>query len=286
MLYDRKKAITNDQLQLQEELLSILFKKDESITIFDIGACEGESSIRYSRLFPNANVFCFEPIPTNISLIEQNIETFGATSVRAIEICLSDSIGEAEFHVSSGKPDEFKNKAVDWEFGNKSSSLLPPDKTLETYKWLEFKKTIKVKTTRLDTFLSSRNITSVDFAHMDVQGAELMVLRGAGEKISSVKNLWLEVEAIPLYKGQPVKKDVEAFLGKLGYIKLIDTVDKVAGDQFWSQREWVTERMGIGWVDARIEQLKAEEDAKKTSSFQQIRDKIQLRTRLKKLFKF
>ena len=286
MLYDRKKAITNDQLQLQEELLSILFKKDESITIFDIGACEGESSIRYSRLFPNANVFCFEPIPTNISLIEQNIETFGATSVRAIEICLSDSIGEAEFHVSSGKPDEFKNKEVDWEFGNKSSSLLPPDKTLETYKWLEFKKTIKVKTTRLDTFLSSRNITSVDFAHMDVQGAELMVLRGAGEKISSVKNLWLEVEAIPLYKGQPVKKDVEAFLGKLGYIKLIDTVDKVAGDQFWSQREWVTERMGIGWVDARIEQLKAEEDAKKTSSFQQIRDKIQLRTRLKKLFKF
>ena len=286
MLYDRKKAITNDQLQLQEELLSILFKKDESITIFDIGACEGESSIRYSRLFPNANVFCFEPIPTNISLIEQNIETFGATSVRAIEICLSDSIGEAEFHVSSGKPDEFKNKAVDWEFGNKSSSLLPPDKTLETYKWLEFKKTIKVKTTRLDTFLSSRNITRVDFAHMDVQGAELMVLRGAGEKISSVKNLWLEVEAIPLYKGQPVKKDVEAFLGKLGYIKLIDTVDKVAGDQFWSQREWVTERMGIGWVDARIEQLKAEEDAKKTSSFQQIRDKIQLRTRLKKLFKF
>jgi FkbM family methyltransferase len=286
MLYDRKKAITNDQLQLQEELLSILFKKDESITIFDIGACEGESSIRYSRLFPNSNVFCFEPIPTNISLIEQNIETFGATSVRAIEICLSDSIGEAEFHVSSGKPDEFKNKEVDWEFGNKSSSLLPPDKTLETYKWLEFKKTIKVKTTRLDTFLSSRNITIVDFAHMDVQGAELMVLKGAGEKISSVKNIWLEVEAIPLYKGQPVKKDVEAFLGKLGYIKLIDTVDKVAGDQFWSKREWVTERMGIGWVDARIAQLKVEEDAKKISSFQQIRDKIQLRTRLKKLFKF
>jgi FkbM family methyltransferase len=286
MLYDRKKAITNDQVQLQEELLSNLFKKDESIIIFDIGACEGESSIRYSRLFPNANVFGFEPIPTNISLIEQNIETFGATSVRAIEICLSDSIGEAEFHVSSGKPDEFKNKEVDWEFGNKSSSLLPPDKTLETYKWLEFKKTIKVKTTRLDTFLSSRNITSVDFAHMDVQGAELMVLRGAGDRISSIKNLWLEVEAIPLYKGQPVKKDIEAFLGKLGYIKLIDTVDKVAGDQFWSQREWVIERMGIGWVDARIAQLKVEEDAKKISSFQQIRDKIQLRTRLKKLFKF
>jgi len=285
MLYDRKKAILNDELQLQEKLLAELFEKLEIITIFDIGACEGESSIRYSRQFPNARVCCFEPIPSNIKLIQNNISEFEVSKVQAFEICLSDKDGEAEFHVSSGRPEEFNGKDVDWEFGNKSSSLLPPDKTLDTYKWLEFKNKIKVPTIKLDTFLSREKIDQIDFAHMDVQGAELMVLRGAGNKINAIKNIWLEVEAIPLYKGQPVKKDVETFLSNLGYVKLVDTVDKVAGDQFWSRREWITSRMGESWVQNRINQIKAEEKARKVGLLQSLRDKIQLRTRLKNFLK-
>jgi len=228
MLYDRNKFILDDELQLQEKLLSELFKREENITIFDIGACEGESSVRYSRQFPNARVCCFEPIPSNFKLIQHNITEFEASKVQAFEICLSDKDGEAEFHVSSGKPDEFNGKDVDWEFGNKSSSLLPPDKLLATNKWLEFKNEIKVSTIKLDTFLSREKIDQIDFAHMDVQGAELMVLRGAGKKINVIKNIWLEVESIPLYEGQPVKKDVESFMSNLGYVKLIDTVDEVA----------------------------------------------------------
>jgi FkbM family methyltransferase len=285
MLYDRNKFILDDELQLQEKLLSELFKSEENITIFDIGACEGESSIRYSRQFPNARVCCFEPIPSNFKLIQHNITEFEASKVQAFEICLSDKDGEAEFHVSSGKPDEFNGKDVDWEFGNKSSSLLPPDKLLATNKWLEFKNEIKVSTIKLDTFLSRETIDQIDFAHMDVQGAELMVLRGAGNKINVIKNIWLEVESIPLYEGQPVKKDVESFMSNLGYVKLIDTVDEVAGDQFWSRREWLISRMGERWVQNRINQIKGKEKASEVGFLQSLRDKIQLRTRLKSLLK-
>jgi FkbM family methyltransferase len=285
MLYDRNKFILDDELQLQEKLLSELFKREENITIFDIGACEGESSVRYSRQFPNARVCCFEPIPSNFKLIQHNIAEFEASKVQAFEICLSDKDGEAEFHVSSGKPDEFNGKDVDWEFGNKSSSLLPPDKLLATNKWLEFKNEIKVSTIKLDTFLSREKIDQIDFAHMDVQGAELMVLRGAGKKINVIKNIWLEVESIPLYEGQPVKKDVESFMSNLGYVKLIDTVDEVAGDQFWSRREWLISRMGERWVQNRINQIKGKEKASEVGFLQSLRDKIQLRTRLKSLLK-
>jgi FkbM family methyltransferase len=285
MLYDRNKFILDDELQLQEKLLSELFKREENITIFDIGACEGESSVRYSRQFPNARVCCFEPIPSNFKLIQHNIAEFEASKVQAFEICLSDKDGGAEFHVSSGKPDEFNGKDVDWEFGNKSSSLLPPDKLLATNKWLEFKNEIKVSTIKLDTFLSREKIDQIDFAHMDVQGAELMVLRGAGKKINVIKNIWLEVESIPLYEGQPVKKDVESFMSNLGYVKLIDTVDEVAGDQFWSRREWLISRMGERWVQNRINQIKGKEKASEVGFLQSLRDKIQLRTRLKSLLK-
>ncbi|MEZ4799098.1 MAG: FkbM family methyltransferase [Flavobacteriales bacterium] len=46
--------------------------------------------------------------------------------------------------------------------------------------WLEFKNTLEVSTMKLIDFCSSKlNISNIDFIHMDVQGAELMVLKEA-----------------------------------------------------------------------------------------------------------
>jgi FkbM family methyltransferase len=285
MLYDRKSAITNQELQIQEKFLGEIFKPKDAIVIFDIGACEGESSIRYANLYPNASIFTFEPVPNNFNIIKKNISEFHATNVKPFELCLSNVIGELEFYVSSGSPEEFKNKNVDWEFGNKSSSLLPPDKTLEAFTWLEFKEKIKVNSSRLDLILEHEGISQIDFIHMDVQGAELLVLTGAGVRLDSIKNIWLEVEAIPLYRGQPIKKDIEAFLSAKGYIKILDNFDKVAGDQFWSKREWINNKMGKNWVLERLNIVKKEESERKISLLQQIRDKVQLRTRFNNLFK-
>jgi FkbM family methyltransferase len=285
MFYDRKSAITNKELQIQEEFLCEIFKPEENFVVFDIGACEGESSIRYSNLFSNAKIYTFEPVPNNFKKVEQNIADFNATNVKPFQLCLSNGNGEAEFHVSSGQPEEFKNKQVDWEFGNKSSSLLPPDKTLNTYTWLEFKDKIKVKTIRLDSFLKEKQIEQIDFVHMDVQGAELMVLNGAGNKLNSIKNIWLEVAAIPLYKGQPIKKDIKAFLSARGFVKISENFDKVAGDQFWSKQDWILNRMGEKWLTEKMAIVQKEENSRKVGLVKQIRDKVQLRSRIIKLFK-
>jgi FkbM family methyltransferase len=253
--------------------------------IFDIGACEGESSVRYSRIFEKSQIYTFEPIPKNFSIIESNINEFGKINqIHPFSVCLSNKVGEADFHISSGTPEEFKEKNVDWEFGNKSSSLLPPDKTLEMYNWIEFKEKITVPTIRLDGFMKENSITQIDFVHMDVQGAELMVLDGAGDLFGAIKNIWLEVEAIALYKGQPIKKDIEAYFLKRGYIKLIDTVNKVDGDQFWSKEDWIISRKGIAWVNERKAEIRRQEKEREVPFFQRLRDKVQLRTRLKKMF--
>jgi FkbM family methyltransferase len=285
MLYDRAFAINNPELHLQEKQLFELFSNNDKLVIFDIGACEGESSLRYSRLFPNATVYTFEPIPSNFKLITENIKNYNNTQIKAFELCLSDKKGTADFYVSSGKPPEFSNTDVDWEFGNKSSSLLPPDKTLETYDWLQFKEKVVVPTERLDNFMNQNNINEIDFVHMDVQGAELMVLDGAGDLLRNLKNIWLEVEAVPLYKGQPVKKDIEKFFIEKGYVKLLDTVDKVAGDQFWSKKDWVLQKKEINWLSKREKEIRLLEQSRKVPFSQIIKDKIRLRTRLKSLFK-
>ncbi len=79
-------------------------------------------------------------------------------------------------------------------------------------------------------------INNIDLAFIDVQGAELMVLKGAGDFIKNIEAIWMEVESIELYANQPLKNDVESFMKSHGFIKIIDTVDEVAGDQLYVKR--------------------------------------------------
>src|SRR6266478_2234566 len=84
--------------------LSKVFSSKASLTIFDIGSCEGEDTIRYARQFPFARLFAFEPLPANIELIRLNLNAFNTSNVEIVPCALSDQAGTAEFHVSSGRP--------------------------------------------------------------------------------------------------------------------------------------------------------------------------------------
>jgi FkbM family methyltransferase len=145
---------------------------------------------------------------------------------------LSDEKGIAKFYVSSGQP-EYKQDFQNWNYGNKSSSLLPPDKHLEVFPWLQFKYEINIETTTLKKICNDYKFTTIDFIHMDVQGAELKVLKGAESLIKKVRLIWLEVEAIELYENQPLKRDIEEFMRTNRFYKVKDTVDSMYGDQLY-----------------------------------------------------
>ncbi|MFN8282089.1 MAG: FkbM family methyltransferase [Chitinophagales bacterium] len=236
----RDNYINSPELQTQEKLLKSIFSKEGQCVIFDIGACEGESSVRYARLFPNASIYTFEPLPSNFTLVEENIKKYKITNIHPIQLCLSDTVGETTFYVSSGKPENAIEE--DWNYGNKSSSILPPsEKTTDVHSWLKFENEIKVSTSTLKQFCQENNINKIDFVHMDVQGAELMVLKGAQDFIQNINSIWLEVEAVELYQGQPLKNDIEHFMCSQGFVKIADTVYTTAGDQFWINQKFMIE---------------------------------------------
>lgn len=217
---------------LKDELL-LLFGRNAKLSIFDIGACEGEDAIRYSRLFPNATVYAFEPRPDNLEKIDENLRRYDHGRIEISHLALSDKKGKAIFYLSSGQPEEARH-TEDWDFGNKSSSLLPPGEEIKKHtSWLEFKETLEVQTERLDNYMAKQGLQEIDFIHMDVQGAELMVLRGAGVSVQAIKAIWLEVELVELYKDQPLKNDIEQFMEKNGFICVKSEVNDVAGDQLY-----------------------------------------------------
>jgi 2-O-methyltransferase len=228
-----REAILSQPSPIEAELRS-LFAHDAPLVIFDIGSCEGEDSFRYARLFPNARIYAFEPVPKNFALIQQALENQPNPRIKPFPYALSRASGEATLHLSSGSPPGKED--LNWDFGNKSSSLYPPGKTLEQRPWLEFKETISVTTKTLEDFCREQGVDRLDFVHLDVQGAELDVLAGAGPWLPRIALIWMEVEAIPLYAGQPLRKQVQQFMAGHGFRKIKDTVGKIAGDQLYLNR--------------------------------------------------
>lgn len=234
MLYDRSNYI-NQPVSIEKEL-NFLFNTDETITIFEIGACEGEDSVKYARLFPNATIYAFEPLPNNVKLIDNNFREYGLKNASYYNLALSSENGTATFYVSSGSPADAENS--DWDYGNKSSSLLPPAKHLETANFIHFDDKIEVETMTLKSFCSAKKIKQIDFIHMDVQGAELMVLEGAEDFISSIKAIWLEVSKVDLYKDQPLVDDVKKFMEDNNFVLIKDSLIGIQGDQLYISKQF------------------------------------------------
>ena len=83
---------------------------------------------------------------------------------------------------------------------------------------MRLKRRSMVDTVSLDRFVQENAIPPIDFLKMDIQGAELDVLRGGEETLKSVLALVCEVEFVPLYKEQPLYGDIDAHLRARGFM--------------------------------------------------------------------
>jgi len=214
-----------------------LLNTTQPMVIFDIGACTGKDSLKYSKMFPLASVHSFEPRPDNVEKINSLLSYYQKKEIKLTQMALSDIKGIASFHLSSGRPE---NGDKDIEYGNKSSSLLAPSKeSKEHFPWLVFNNTIEVETDTLDNYCTENNINTIDFVHMDVQGAELSVLKGAMSMLSSIKLIWLEVGYVRLYEKQPLRNELEIFMKKNNFIKIEDSSKgQIYGDcLFFNKRQ-------------------------------------------------
>ena len=75
----------------------------------------------------------------------------------------------------------------------------------------------------LDTFFERENIdpTGYDFWNFDIQGAELLALKGALQSLRYAKVLYLEVNERELYKNCALISDIDEFLLQYNFKRVL-----------------------------------------------------------------
>lgn len=66
----------------------------------------------------------------NLTIGKESIKKYKRQNIVLENIALSNENGTAEFFLSEGEPGDLKN-SEEWDFGNKSSSLLPPSEEMK-----------------------------------------------------------------------------------------------------------------------------------------------------------
>ncbi len=134
------------------------------MTVFDIGANAGHHLLLLSRLCGDAgHLHAFEPVPENVACLRETLRLNRLRNVTLHELAVSDREGLADFKFS-GVFDGFA--CLEQGGHGRSAAQAMPGRS------------IRVQTIDLDAFCKRFGISRVDLIKVDVEGAELLTLRG------------------------------------------------------------------------------------------------------------
>jgi FkbM family methyltransferase len=188
-----------------EDLCKYIQDKNKECIIFDLGSRDCIQSIEFYKTFPNAKIYAFECNPNTLELCENNIKPY-RDRITLIKGAVCDYDGYITFY-----PINQQKTITTWRDGNPGASSIFKSNgnyTVEKY----FQDEIKTNCHRLDTIMKTYNIPTVDIIWMDVQGSELLVLKGLGDYINGVRYIYTEVTHKEMYSGQVMFKELNDFI--------------------------------------------------------------------------
>jgi FkbM family methyltransferase len=197
-------------------LRDILGRDLPVIEICDVGAMT-EGTNRYDRLVRQnmANVNGFEPNPAYFKQLQER-----KTPRQRYFPCFLGKGGPATFHITRypGCCSLYEPDPALIGLFTSISAMLPGGNFAVV-------STEEVTTTRIDDV---PDLPPIDYMKLDVQGAELDVLQGGLVALKQATVIELEVEFVPLYKGQPLFGDVQVFLRQHNFVlhKFVDIVGR------------------------------------------------------------
>jgi FkbM family methyltransferase len=135
--------------------------------IVDAGSNIGMSILYFKSIYPNARIIGFEPDPTLLPLLYDNIERNRLEGVQIVEAALSNREGTLTLYAQ----------------GHASTTFTPSNSA----------QTFPVKTVRLHHYLNQ----PVDFLKMNIEGSEWAVLSDCEDVLPNVKEMVVEYHHFP-----------------------------------------------------------------------------------------
>jgi FkbM family methyltransferase len=163
----------------------------------DVGGCFGWYTLLFAELAgPDGLVHVFEPVPDNRECLVENIALNGCSNVTVHPYALGEKLALTTIYVPEG---------------GVSGSLRAHGSAVNC-------KAIDVQVSTLDDFMQASSFKRLDFIKADIEGAELLMLKGGINVLMRFKPmLMLEVQARStcLFGYDP--KDLFRFMQELGY---------------------------------------------------------------------
>jgi len=169
-----------------------LVGSDLDLIVFDIGANKGDWAYAFSQIFRNSKIFCFEPHPDSFDIIKSRLQKH--KYIEIVNLALSNVVGKTPLYT-------IKNL---WG----GASIIPDAVNKHIYP-------VEVNVTTLDEFCRLHNIMP-DVIKIDVEGAEMLVLKGGINTIQRVKIVEFEF-GMTQYKLKLYFKDFFEFFSENGF---------------------------------------------------------------------
>ena len=196
----QRRAHAGAREELSSKILDRL--RGHTVTIVDVGAQELSSEQHVYKplcgLEAPHRIIGFEPLADKRAERE-NADNSGALLVRP------DAIGDGEYHTLFINNDDA------------TSSLYELDQAFcadfEGLRSLRPVHRLDIRTSRLDEALSDIK-EPIEFLKLDIQGGELMALKGAPSTLAKTAVVHCEVEFSGLYKNQPLFPEIQTLLNR------------------------------------------------------------------------
>jgi hypothetical protein len=205
-----------------EEINRILVSKNIDVHgAFHIGAHECEEMGFYNRLgIQKENIVWVDAIPSKV--VEASLK--GIPNVYAAVITDKDD-QDVVFHISNNV---------------QSSSVLEFGTHSKEHPSVVYVSQFTSKSLTIDTFFQRNGLdaSKYDFWNFDIQGAELMALKGAVGSIKYAKAIYLEVNVNELYKGCGLIQEIDAFLRQYNFKRVLMNITQYG----WGDALYILEK--------------------------------------------
>lgn len=181
-----------------KDIAKLIRKNTNKITVFDVGANEGQSVIQIKESFDPTKIHCFEPNETAYNKLN--------SKYKKSDIVVANNFGLGE---ANEIRDFFENDLSDMssflELGEKGwgHTGAPKPVTIET----------------LDNYCTKNKIEFIDLLKIDTQGFEMEILKGAVDALKNnrIHLVLMEITFAKIYNGLPPFDQLYKLLTESGF---------------------------------------------------------------------